>query len=154
MEVERSISSVMVKNKSFNSMKERLFGLILVSLCWWSTSTPSIAQITIQEQPEVSEIMDIFTKVGKEEPYLDGWRIKIISTTDRRQLENTRKLFNTLYPEMPYELAHQSPYYSMIVGAFETRISLEPILNIFKKDFAGAIPFRDRIMKVELFDQP
>ncbi len=47
-------------------------------------------------------------------------------------------------------LEHKAPYYSMKVGAFETRIDVEPLLAAFKKDFPYAIPFRDKVMKIEL----
>ncbi len=94
--------------------------------------------------------MDQFVKTGKEEPYIDGWRIKIISTTDRRALESAKWLFERNYPEMVYELSHEAPYYSMKVGAFETRLDVEPMLVTFKRDFPYAIPYRDKVMKTEL----
>ena len=104
----------------------------------------------IAETPEVREFMDYFIKIGKEEPYIDGWRIKLISTTDRRALESAKWLFERNYPDMVYELEHKAPYYSMKVGAFETRIDVEPLLAAFKNDFPYAIPFRDKVMKIEL----
>ena len=60
----------------------------------------------IVETPEVSQFMDYFIKIGKEEPYIDGWRIKLISTTDRRALESAKWLLEKNYPNMVYELQH------------------------------------------------
>ena len=110
------------------------------------------SQSTIEESPNVKVLMENFIKIGKEEPYIDGWRIKLISTTDRRALENARWLFENKYPDMVYSLSHEAPYYSMKVGAYETRFDVEPHLVSFKEDFPLAIPFRDRIMKTELFE--
>ena len=104
----------------------------------------------IIETPEVGQFMDYFVKIGKQEPYIDGWRIKLISTTDRRALESAKWLLEKNYPNMVYELEHEAPYYSMKVGAYETRIDVEPHLASFKEDFPFAIPFRDRVMKIEL----
>ena len=104
----------------------------------------------IIETPEVSQFMDYFVKTGKEEPYIDGWRIKLISTTDRRALESAKWLLEKNYPDVVYELQHEAPYYSMKVGAYETRIDVEPHLASFKEDFPFAIPFRDKVMKIEL----
>ena len=104
----------------------------------------------IVETPEVSQFMDYFIKMGKEEPYIDGWRIKLISTTDRRALESAKWLLEKNYPNMVYELQHEAPYYSMKIGAYETRIDVEPHLAAFKEDFPFAIPFRDKVMKIEL----
>lgn len=104
----------------------------------------------IIETPEVGQFMDYFVKIGKQEPYIDGWRIKLISTTDRRALDNAKQLLEKNYPNMVYELEHEAPYYSMKVGAYETRIDVEPHLASFKEDFPFAIPFRDKVMKIEL----
>lgn len=109
------------------------------------------AQVTIQETPKVKTFMENYIKVGKEEPYIDGWRIKLISTTNRRELDKARFLFESKYPDMVYEQSYESPYYSMKVGAFETRIDVEPLLVLFKEDFPLAIPFRDQVTKTELF---
>ena len=38
----------------------------------------------------------------------------------------------------------------MKIGAYETRIDVEPHLAAFKEDFPFAIPFRDKVMKIEL----
>ena len=127
---------------------------ILLCFCFGLIFNVLDAQIVVKEQPEVALIMEHFIKIGKEEPYFDGWRVKIISTTDRRQLEAVRRKFERMYPEINYVLGHESPYYSLTVGSFEDRIALEPDLNKYKKDFPSSIPFRDKIMKTELFDKP
>jgi hypothetical protein len=54
---------------------------------------------------------------------------------------------------MVFSQSHENPYYSLKVGAFETRLDLEPLLSLFKEDFPDAIPFRDRVMKSELFEE-
>lgn len=108
-------------------------------------------QINIQEESKVSRLMNMYETLGNEEDYISGWRIKLISTTNRRELESTRYLFRREYPEMEYSQSHENPYYSLKVGAYETRVDLEPMLVRFKVDFPQAIPFRDRILKSELF---
>ncbi len=123
-----------------------IISLFALALC---CSVNTNAQQII-ETPEVGQFMDYFVKIGKQEPYIDGWRIKLISTTDRRALESAKWLLEKNYPNMVYELEHEAPYYSMKVGAYETRIDVEPHLASFKEDFPFAIPFRDRVMKIEL----
>ncbi len=96
--------------------------------------------------------MQRYESEGKAELAIDGWRIKIVSTTDRRKLENVKALFEREYSDYSYSTNYENPYYSLKVGAFETRYDLEPHLARFKIDFREAIPFRDRIDKTELFD--
>ena len=126
-------------------MKTLLSVIAIISICCANLSAQQIV-----ETPEVSQFMEYFVKTGKEEPYIDGWRIKLISTTDRRALESAKWLLEKNYPDMVYELQHEAPYYSMKVGAYETRIDVEPHLVAFKEDFPFAIPFRDKVMKIEL----
>jgi len=106
-------------------------------------------QISFREESKVEDLMRRYTTQGKEDLHLNGWRIKIISTTDRRQLENTKYLFERRFPELTATTSYENPYYSIKVGAFENRFDLEPQLVEFKEVFPGAIPFRDRIMKSE-----
>jgi len=109
------------------------------------------AQISFNEHPAVKKLMDYYVSKGQSEDIIDGWRIKIISTTDRRALENAKYLFERNFPEYVCTQHYEAPHYSLKVGAFETRMDLEPMLVSFKTDFPLAIPFRDRITKQELF---
>ena len=128
--------------------------LIIIWTVWMSANLfgqGNSRNIDISEQPEIRELLDYFILTGKEEPYIEGWRIKVISTTDRRQMENARYKLSQLYPEVTYDVSYESPYYSLKVGAFEDRFEVEPYLQRIKIDFPSAIPYRDRIMKSELF---
>lgn len=114
-------------------------------------STASTAQVTFTEQPEVRSLMEYYISQGQSDDIIDGWRIKIISTTDRRALERAKYKFESEYPGYVYEQDYEAPYYSLKVGAYETRFDVEPMLVALKRDFSSAIPFRDRITKRELF---
>ena len=109
-------------------------------------------QVTFNEQSSVKQLMDYFTNQHRSEATIEGWRIKIISTTDRRALESAKGKFDSYYPELDCVQDYEAPYYSLKYGAFETRLDLEPRLVQFKKDFPNAIPFRDKILKSELFN--
>ena len=115
-------------------------------------TTPSWGQVEIQEDVKVSSLMNRYELMGKEESYINGWRIKIISTTNRRSFERAESLLRNYYPNQVYVADYENPYYSIKLGAFETRFDVEPFLTSFKEEFPDAIPFRDRIMKTELFD--
>ncbi len=111
------------------------------------------AQVTFTEQAEVRSLMAHYITMGQSDDVIDGWRIKIISTTNRRALERAKYKFQKEYPEMSFVQDYEAPYYSLKTGAFETRFDVEPLLVQFKMDFSSAIPFRDRITKQELFTQ-
>ena len=109
------------------------------------------AQISIKEEPNVRALMSRYETLGKEEDHINGWRIKLVSTTNRRELDQARFLLQRVYPTIAYSQSYENPYYSLKVGAFETRIDIEPLLAQMKVDFPEAIPFRDEVMKSELF---
>lgn len=124
-----------------------------LSVLVFTLLTVSVFGQTVEETIEVKTLMDNFEKIGKEQLYVEGWRIKLISTTDRRALEKAKWLFEKKYPDLIYSLSHEAPYYSMKVGAFEKRIDVEPLLMQFKEDFPLAIPFRDKVTKTELLSE-
>ncbi len=110
------------------------------------------AQVRFNEESKVQALMHRYEQEGRAEASINGWRIKLISTTNRRAWENAERKFKDMYPDYNYSNSYENPYYSLKVGAFETRYDLEPYLQRFKDDFREAIPFRDRIKKTELFE--
>lgn len=122
---------------------------LLVFTTWITCSISS--QVTFTEQPEVRSLMEYYISQGQGNDIIDGWRIKIISTTDRRALESAKYKFESSYPGYNYQQDYEAPYYSLKIGAYEDRFDVEPMLVKVKHEFKGAIPFRDRIAKRELF---
>jgi len=95
--------------------------------------------------------MERYELDGHRDLHIDGWRIKLISTTNRREFENAKYLFESKYPDHQLTTQYENPYYSIKVGAYETRFDLESWLVRLKEEFRGAIPFRDKILKEDLF---
>lgn len=97
-------------------------------------------------------IIELYESTGKSEEYIEGWRIKLVSTTDYRKLDRIEYQFAQRNLDLSFTSEYENPYYSIKVGAFESRFALEPILALLKKDFREALPFRDKILKSELFE--
>ncbi len=126
----------------------RLILLLIFSFLFSGIS----AQVIFSEEPKVQALMHRYEKEGRSESSINGWRIKLISTTDRRKWESAKSQFRSLFPDYNVSSSYENPYYSLKVGAYETRYDLESFLQRFKVDFREAIPFRDRIEKTELFE--
>lgn len=104
---------------------------------------------------EPESLKSIFTNYiakNQAEKTIKGWRIQIISTADRREMESIRAQFANLYPNMPSAWKHVSPYYHVRVGAFREKIHLLEKLAEIKKDFPAAIPVQDDIAKYDLLN--
>lgn len=108
------------------------------------------AQIVINQEPSVQGLMERFERLERSQETIDGWRIKIVNTTDRRKMERDNFKFNQLYPNLEAQSQYENPYYSIKVGAFIKRIDMEPLLVELKNHFPNVIPIRDKISKQEI----
>jgi len=121
---------------------------IIFLLCF--ISNLAIAQTTINEEGEVRALMEKYESLAKSEEFIDGWRIKIVNTTDRREMERAKYKFSQLYPHIGSKSSYENPYYSVRTGAYQKRIHLESFLVELKGHFRNAIPVRDKIRKEEI----
>lgn len=121
-----------------------LFGLTLFSF-------DSKAQgIQITEHGSIRTVMDQYIGQNKSNSMIEGWRIQIISTDDRRKMEFNKSKFESAYPGMYLEWEHRNPWYLVKVGAFKTKLELQAFIQELKDDFPQAIPIKDQVNKAEL----
>jgi hypothetical protein len=123
------------------------YAFLVITFLFCSSLT---AQAVINEETSVRSLMDKFENLGKSQKTIDGWRIKIINTTDRREMERAKFKFSSLFPNQRSNSSYENPYYSIRTGAYENRINLEPFLVELKEHFQNAIPVRDKINKAEI----
>lgn len=108
------------------------------------------AQVTVVEDDQVSQMLRNYQSNERAESTIKGYRIQIITTPDRRKMENTRAKFTGMYPNIHMEWEHVSPYYQVRVGAYETKMDLMDFMIDIKRNFRGAIPVVSDIEKNEL----
>ena len=104
----------------------------------------------INETPEIAQMMRSFVSKNKTNDMIRGWRIQIITTDDRREMERARSKFAAMFPDIPMHWEHISPYYKVQIGAYENKLSLQGFLLDLKEDFPTAIPVMDDLYKSEL----
>jgi len=95
-------------------------------------------------------MMSIYKNHNQQESHIQAWRIQIITTDDRRKMENARAKFSGLYPLIKTSWKHVSPWYHLKAGAYKTKLELQGFLIQIKRDFPGAIPIMDKVAKTEL----
>jgi hypothetical protein len=122
--------------------------IAIVFLC--CVYSQSIAQVTFVEDSAVTSLMNRFKSHHSEQLTIKAWRIQVVTTTDRRKMEEDIARLSTNYPELKYFWKHASPYYQLKVGAFEEKKDLQNLLLTLKRDFPSAIPVMDEIEKSEL----
>jgi hypothetical protein len=134
---------------------KKVFSKYIICLCLFISICQVISaqgKVVFNEPTNVKNIFDNFVAKNRAETTIKGWRIQIISTDDRRDMEATRSRFSTLYPSMPSAWKHVSPSYHVRVGAFRTKADLTQVLYKIKKDFPAAIAVQDDIQKYDLIN--
>jgi len=107
------------------------------------------------EDPQITSLMDRWIDYNREHHEIRGWRIQIMASIDRRQMETARRNFERNYPEYPVIFIHNEPYFHLKVGAFMTIQKAQAFLRTMQEDYPQAITVSD-LLKVEellLYDQ-
>lgn len=124
---------------------------MIILVCTEFISTNVHGQtIKVYEEESVSRMMQQYIAANRMKESIRGWRIQIITTNNRRNMEAARARFMSLYPDIPVNWEHESPYYKVKAGAYEDKISLQSFLQELKKEFPTAIPVMDNIKIAEL----
>ena len=133
-----------------NSLFKVLLFLIVFSC---GTGVVKSQHITINEDPAIAELMDKYIQWNKENQKVQGWRIQIINTDDRRKMEKELNRFRTIFPNIEYVKWRQvSPYYKVIIGAYESKLDVLAFLQDVKEHFPSAIAIIEKINKKELLE--
>ena len=106
----------------------------------------------IHEEPAITELMDKFIEHNFRNTEVRGWRIQVLSTTDRRLMESTQSRFKRIYPEYDLVFEHQEPYYLLKTGAFLTQQDARPMRKRLQDKFPGAIIVTDEFEISEVLD--
>ncbi|HLF65067.1 MAG TPA: SPOR domain-containing protein [Saprospiraceae bacterium] len=105
---------------------------------------------SIFEEPAVTRMMASFIEYNRANTQVRGWRIQIISTTDRRVMEDVQSRFKRRYPEFELLFVHQNPYYHLKTGAFLSQQDARPLLKKLQRDFPAAFMVSDEIQITEV----
>lgn len=146
MSVKPNLNGILSAQTRTSKMLMLLLGLILIR-------SSSYAQII--EEPAITSLMDRWKAYNLEHTEIQGWRIQIMASVDRRQMETARRTFENRYPEYPVIFIHNEPYFHLKVGAFLSMQKAQAFLKKMQHDYPQAIPVTD-VLKTEellLYDQ-
>jgi SPOR domain len=121
--------------------------IFFVFLCCCSLSAQSIT-----EDPAITQLMQSYVSYNQANSTVRGWRIQIMSTTDRRVMEETQSKFKRLYPEYELLFEHQNPYYHLKTGAFLSQLDTRPMLKTMQRQFPGAFVVADEFEMAEVLN--
>ena len=130
-------------------MKKILLAIVLIA-----TANLAHAQgITVNEEPTITRMMEVYSSVNKvkmAEQTIDGFRIQLVATTDRRKVDQYQSAFGGKYPGVFVGWSQAQPYYRVRVGGFTNRTDATKFLQSIKGDYPDAYIVADRVKTTEL----
>lgn len=118
--------------------------LVWVAFFWGSVCQVLPAQeIQLNVDPAIEQLVKTWTNQNRSNPHIEGWRVQLLSSTDRQLIENGKTLFLNQYPTVPVDWVHEKPYYKLRAGAFLTRQEAMSFLSEIKDNYPGAYPAKD-----------
>ena len=127
--------------------------LLVFAVVLFATATSRAQQyrnLVVTPDPDVERVLNLFAEVSEAEEEVEGWRVQILATTDRQQLERTEADFKSTYPSVPVDWVHNSPYYKLRAGAFFTRPEADGLRQRLSREFEGVYLVKDEVTEAEL----
>jgi hypothetical protein len=118
------------------------FPLLLLVLLSSSTALQGQKVVLLEDSP-VRDLMDTWIQSNRVESVISGWRVQVLASTDREQVETAKTRFLTRYPDVPADWVHEKPYYKLRVGAFANRLEARSFIVFIQDNFPGAYPAKD-----------
>ncbi len=127
----------------------RIF-IFIVSGILSHVSIYSQDNIKVNTSNSLDRYMQQFIINGKNNENIKAWRIQIITTDNRREMEQSIEKFKAMHPEIGLDWKHITPYYQVRVGHYENKNKLMPFLLELKNTFPAATPIYDSVSKRSL----
>ncbi len=129
-----------------------------IYIVWWMllpAVIPSAAAQTVQisAPPAVQQLFDAWKADNIRSGKLAGWRVQVLASADRQEVERTKTAFLTQYPDIPANWTHEKPYYKLRVGAFRSRLEARAFIDYIKEFFPGCYPAKDPAIPPQDFIQ-
>lgn len=94
--------------------------------------------IHIYEEPQVSDMLSRHIEANKSKGAIEGWRIQILSSSDRARVEREKSKFRATFPQYPVDWVHIKPNYKLQAAAFASKLDALEALNRIKSVFPSA----------------
>jgi len=124
-------------------MKKILFLTLMFPIFVFSQSDTTFntkGEIISINQKGVDKLVSKYKQILKKTGGVEGWRIQLIFKDQKEEILPYQIKFTNLYPDIPVQIAFDSPNYKLTVGNFRTRNEALKIKHQISKNFPGAYP--------------
>lgn len=112
--------------------------LSLICLFCFSVQYSNAQDIKLNEAVEVQDVVTRHIQSNKSNPSIEGWRIQILSSSDRNKVENVKSEFRSYFPGLWIDWKHIKPNYKLQAGAYKSYLECQSDLERIKKKYPGA----------------
>lgn len=142
----------MIKNSNCSVRVSFRYAFLLAALLFCFT-LPLKGQII--EQERITDLMERWKTHNMSNKEVRGYRVQILATTDRRQMESVQRAFERNYPDYPIHAAHNEPYWYLKTGAFITNQKAQAFMKQMAKEYPASLIVTDMLKGEELllYDQ-
>lgn len=129
------------------------FFFLFLTIVIFSISGVKAQDIYVNEEPAITDLVKKFIDWNEEKNYVNGWRIQIINTDDRRKMERAMNKFRSKFPYISNVAWEQvNPYYRVKVGGFNSKLKAQAFLDEVKEYFPSAITVWEKIRESEFIE--
>ncbi len=143
-------TSIVMENKH-GSWIRRTLALLLMVIGFFHSNAQTSDQSTMEIDPGIQKVVDWYRNVNRENKILEGWTIQILSTRDRREMEQERDRFLYKYPEYRVRQSFEEPFYRLKVGSFTSKLEALALRQQLQKQYRSAVLVKEEINKEDYF---
>lgn len=119
------------------------FFLFALVPCWVFGQTQPPARVQFIESADVQQAMQTYIASNRATSLLKGWRVQILSTTDRDRLDQVRNAFRAQYPNLVLTSVHNRPYYMLRAGAFTDKLDAYRLQQFLRPSYPSSYIVQD-----------
>ena len=142
-------TSIVMENK-VGFLAGHFLTVLLIGL-WSHTNAQIVQHATIEVEPGIQKVVDWYRDINRENKIIEGWTIQIISTRDRREMEQERDKFIYKYPEYRVRQSFEEPFYRLKVGSFISKLEALALRQQLQKQYRSAVLVKEEINKEDYF---
>ena len=101
-------------------------------------------EVQVNEAPGIGGLVSTWVKSNRTNAHIEGWRVQILSTTDRQQADLAKIKAQGEFPGLYADWVHEKPYYKMRLGACRSKLDAMALLATLRDYYPGAYVTQDK----------
>jgi hypothetical protein len=105
----------------------------------------------ITEDSSLTKNIERFRQLNADPEYkIDGWRILVQVSRNRRKVEEDKRKMDKIFPDHRAKMVFEDPYYKLYCCAFRTKLELRRTLTVIREEFPAAFEVASKVSNDDL----